>query len=1656
MQKVLIKSLKWIFYIFLCVLVLLVSVALVIQIPSVQNKIVQKVTATLSNKTHSVIKLEKISLVFPGRLSLDNIYAEDNRKDTLLFAGNISAGFNITDLLQKELNLSYISVTNLKTHIHNSSTDSIMNYQFIIDAFVDTTKKDISTSENNSEENSFQITLGKIKLNDIDLAYSDFKSNTYAEARLKSLSLSLDETDLKKSIFKIDDLIIDGLSTNIDLPASSNDTSAGNASLPFITADKISIKNSAVHYKSGGKTILKAAIENFKQDNLYADLSKQTIKLKYLEIEQSSVALFSDTLTTETTASPEQSSGNNWNISIAKIETKNNNFSMLTSGFPATPVFNPHSFTYSNITFNADKVNYYNGSGGINITKASLNTGSNFNLEKLSGEVKLSPTESSIKNVQLETSASNFKGDIVLKYKSLDSISNSIGDLIVNADINKSRFSTSDILWFTPDQKGKPFLNNKNNYVSFRGKIKGPIKDLEGKNLNISTGNQTVVTTNFSAKGLPEITTTVFNFPDLKIKTSDKDLTNLIGKENLPSTIQLPHDIMLKSNFKGTLHSFTTNTIINTDKGNTAATLTMTPDSHYHALLSVRELNLGYILKNKQLGLTTLQTEITGIGLDTNTINSAVKLTVDRVYFNGYNYSDINADVTIVKQEIAGDLNIADPNLELQLNGMMNMAHQEKACQINLDLKGADLNKLKLAENDLRISLKAEADLKGNSANTLNGTAGVTQLIFVKDENKYILDSLLLATINEKGKSKLDINSPIVSIQYNGTVAISEISGELKHFLNNYFPFFKEETTALNEASDFDFAISIKNHPVVREVFLPSLREFNIDPITGSFNSSDKVLKFHMLAKSLTYDSTSFSNLSIDVSSDPENISYALNADEAVNPEIKIINFSANGNIRDGNAFLNVSAFNSDKKQLIGLNTKTVADENLYKISIDSSAVIIASKAWSVSPGNFVAVSKDGFYIHGIELKSNEQLIAINSKTPSILDDIYINIKKFNLDEISEQLKKEKKPFGGIINGDVVVKKTPAGNGLSADLTINNLTVNEVQAGNLELHAAPSGLNRFKLNATLKGDANNVKVEGFFSPADTVSNLDLHAEILNFSMNSIQSFIPEQLSESSGTLQGKFHITGTTGKPKVNGNLHFVSVTTIPSLTNSKITLTDETINVDDESISLNNFTIKDENNSFLRINGNVNRIYTLPVFNLQLSAKNFQVTDLPHVKNRDYSGRLIIDNESRITGNANLPVVTSKLTIRNNSNFTFSVPEKKMTDDRGQDVVIFIDSLKLNPILIKEEAQVVERNELKGFDISGNIEVDKGATLCIVVDPSTNDSLVVRGNAAINFTIDPGGKISLTGTYILNDGSYIASLESLVKRKFAIKSGSTIIWNGAPEEAEADITAIYTVRTSPVDLIASQISGLSDADKNAFRMRIPFEVLLKMKGSIMTPAISFEIQLPEADKGVLGGQVNAQLAVLNENESSLNKQVFALLVLGRFVQEDPLQTESGSGVSTAARTSVSKFLTQQLNQLSASVIHGVDLSFDVQSYEDYTTGNAEGRTEVGATLQKQLFNDRFTVQVGGSVDVEGERSQQNNASDITGDVAVEYILTEDGRYRLKGFRHNQYESALEGQITETGAGILYSRDFNRWKNFLKLTRREKEQLKDETAPSND
>jgi len=186
---------------------------------------------------------------------------------------------------------------------------------------------------------------------------------------------------------------------------------------------------------------------------------------------------------------------------------------------------------------------------------------------------------------------------------------------------------------------------------------------------------------------------------------------------------------------------------------------------------------------------------------------------------------------------------------------------------------------------------------------------------------------------------------------------------------------------------------------------------------------------------------------------------------------------------------------------------------------------------------------------------------------------------------------------------------------------------------------------------------------------------------------------------------------------------------------------------------------------------------------------------------------------------------------------------------------------------------------------------------------------------------------------------------------------------------------------------------------------------------------------------------IDGKLAQLRQDENEMNKQVFALLLLNRFIGENPFESNSGVSAETMARQSVSKILSQQLNNIASNLIKGVDLNFDLESTEDYSTGTQNTRTDLNVDISKKLLNDRLKVTVGSNFGLEGEARQNENTTNIAGDVTIDYSLSRDGRYMLRAYRKNDYQVALQGQIVETGVGFIITLDYDKFRDIFRKSR---------------
>lgn len=291
------------------------------------------------------------------------------------------------------------------------------------------------------------------------------------------------------------------------------------------------------------------------------------------------------------------------------------------------------------------------------------------------------------------------------------------------------------------------------------GFIHGPLNDLFGKDLTIKTGVNTSLQTDFSVKGLPNFKTAYFNLPNLKISSGRIDIL-AIADTSIPNSIKLPENINLLINFKGQLKEFASTIAMSSSYGSAHIIATVDKNENFKGDISLTKFDLGSLLKNKEMyGPVSFTSEIKGHGLDKKTMRAGIKADVSQIFLNKYNYHNLLIDGNITGQEFDGKINLNDENAIFALDALINLDSNNRQYKFNLNVQGADLQKLNLTKDDVRIALIASADLRSDSAVAMKGKASVNGVTIVHLGKQYVIDSLLTASINQPDESKVNINN---------------------------------------------------------------------------------------------------------------------------------------------------------------------------------------------------------------------------------------------------------------------------------------------------------------------------------------------------------------------------------------------------------------------------------------------------------------------------------------------------------------------------------------------------------------------------------------------------------------------------------------------------------------------------------------------------------------------------------------------------------------------------------------------------------------------------------------------------------------------------------------------------------------------------------
>jgi hypothetical protein len=1682
LNKYIRKSLKVVLWIIASIILLVVLVAVSLNIPAVQNFVKDKAITYLKKKTKTEVRLESVKIALPKDVVLNGFYIEDLKGDTLLYAKRLAVDISLLKLINNKVEINNISLEKIRANVTRIDPDTTFNFSFLVDAFVSEQKKPDEKVEQDTTS-TLKFSIDKVNLEDIGIVYRDDVAGNDLKLNLGEFKAKLKEFDLanqhyvintlslkntavkylqqkpltvlaaqieesvdtaktesgKLPLVEINDFAFNNVKINFDDQTSGTaaDVDLNSLELSKLFIDltngnyKVAegkINNTLVNFKAqGNKANVK--LTEFSLTDLIADVKNGKYSLNETVLNKSNVAFAmtpakpapsAKTADTALKSAPLSLTVNRLSLAENNIQFDNNS---------AKPIkgMDFNHLKIGNLGLVAEALGYSNDGIKVNVKSGGFREKSGFQLTKLQGDVVYSDKAIKVKGFEARTPNTVIQNNTELTYTSLEDLTKHPERVKIAMTLNNTTIGLKDAAYFSDAVPA----NYRNEKIKVNANVNGYMSNLSIPRLQITGLKSTVIDISGTVKGLPDANKTFLDLNIKRFSLTKRDLLVVIPRKSLPASIELPNVIAANGKFKGSMTNFQTGFNISTDMGTARLVANMKGAKgreQYSANVNLNNFNVGRLIKMQpKLGRITAKATVTGTGLDAKKANAKVSAQVISAYYNKYTFRDLMLSGTYAGEKLNLKSSMADTNANFNLTAAVNMGGKYPAVKADLDLKQVDLQKLNFSPTEFRIAGLVKADIKTADPDYLNGDVSVRGLQLVKEGQKFNLDTIDIHSEATAEKNLLTLKSEVVSARVDGKYQLTNLGAAVINQINKYYQF--GEVTKIPDQR-FRFSMNFYN-PKFLSNFVPALTTFKPASINGLLDTQKDSLQMRASFPQVVYGDYKVDTTLLNIDNNNQKLNYKLSVKSVQSPSISLYNTEVSGDAANNLLGLNIFLRDNQLKDKYVLGGTFKSINKNYQFSFDPNKLLLDYQKWVVSPENYLQFGQSGILAHEFNLSQGNQMLRINSTDNTPNSPLKVEFKDFRIETLTKFAKQDSALAGGNINGTVDVQDLAGSPKFEANITVDQLRYQKDQLGTLRIAVNNNTADAFETNIALTG-VHELRVNGFYY-TKRESALDLTLNIDKIDLKALESLSMGQIRNGSGTVTGQLGITGSTSAPKVLGDVKFNQAAFTATYVGSYFRMPNETISFTNTGVNFNNFTILDSLGKKATINGGVlTTDYSNFKFNMDIATDNFRALNSTSADNDMIYGTVFLTSTIKVRGDMNQPNVDLNVKVEKGTKFFFAVPlsDPSVIDQEG--IVQFIDA-DAAPWNGQKAltGDSVSKSPIKGINLSATLLVDPEAELNVVVDPSNGDALKIRGDANLIATMDPSGKTSLTGRYEVNDGSYNLSVGPL-KRAFKFVKGSTIVWTGDPMSANVNLQALYEVNAAPIDL-------LNDPQDNTLKTKLPFQVYLVMKDELLKPTISFRIDLPENERGANQGRVYTKLQQINTDPNDLNKQVFALLALGRFIADNPFQSLAGGGggVSSIARSSVSKLLTEQLNNLASDLITGVELNFGVNTSEDYSTGSLEQKTDLEVGLSKKLLNDRLTVTVGSSFGLEGPPTQNQNSTNIAGNVNVEYALSQDGRYRLRAYRRNQNEGVVEGQIIETGVGFALVVDYNKFREIF-------------------
>lgn len=1667
------KALKITLWILGSILFIILVAVILLMTPTGKELVRKQAESFLRKKLQTTVNIGGIDYSLPKFIELRDILFLDQAQDTLLAAHKIKVDINMLKLIRSRVDVQEIYLEDINANIYRNAPDTNFNFTYIVNAFV-TTPSGETQAKDTSGGSTLTMNVDKLVLSNIRFRFDDYTGGSRFGIALDTLFVSMKKIDPNKLIFNFDKLFISGVNSSFVIDTSYLPSTPDTSNVPIalqLAANELDLRN--IHYNQQSvedKFFMDIKVSRLIGHPQKIDLYNQTIEIKDLLLDPSDVVISmgkDDAKMVDTSIDIESASEMKWRVLAGQLNINQVNFKYDDGNAPRQKSGMDYAhIDAKSITLAANTLYYTTDTIAAALKHLSLQERSGFDLRELKTNFMYHPQGAFLSDLYLQTDNTILQNYAGVQYPSLESLTKNMNLIRLKLNLEKSIIGFKDMLLFAPQLAAQDFFRkNRNAMVRIDAELEGSLDALNIGQFALSGLGSTDVALSGKLFGLPDADKLRYDLRIARLQSSRKDIEALLPPSALQQ-ISLPERFGATGTVSGTTLVYHPDLLIMSTDGNARlkGMVSMedgTGNEQYDLNVSTKTLNLGKILKNPQLGFISADIKAKGRSFVINKMNAVASGTIHSASFNNYTYNRIHFNGKIADK--LGDIKLqsADSNLRIDMVAKADLRGDYPAIIADAQVDSIDLGALNFYEKQLKVRGKFHIDFPELNPDYPKGVLLVHDPSVGTGGQNYYLDSIYLtASPSPDSGNNIRLDAQALTAHIWGHTPLSKIGNILQQEIDRHYVFSDSARQAMNSkqvAADMpaSYDLSLKarviKHPVIRAL-LPDLKRLDSVDITGGLSNSR--LYLNVDAPKIVYGTMDLNGAKMRVNGDESNLTYTASLDRFISGTNEIWNPTIAGEVHANTVTANLSLTDKDsvQKYRLGAALQRNGAEQVLQLQ---KGLLLNYNEWEVNDGNRIVLGNEGFYVQNFGIRKGNEYLTVNSQTQTFNAPLKAEISNFLLANVSEIISQDTTMLNGVLGGTVDVLQLQPSPQIASALNIRHLAVMGDTIGNMSIDVKSADAMALNTKVDITGSGNLISLSGkyFLQPVNG-DDFDMELSLNPLNVSSIEGLTNYAIKKTSGTITGDLKINGTPSEPEINGQLKTNRLSTNVSMLNEVFTMPDEIITFTRGGIRFNDFTIKDSAGNKATIDGRIiTRNYQNMNLAMRVNARNWQAMNSTPKDNKEFSGKLFLSTKMEIFGPLAAPNVDGSLNILKGTDVRIVVPEQEVALQEHEGIVKFVnmkDTGRFKLTTHEEDTFKKIARVPKGSEINMNINLNEEANFSIIIDEATGDFLKVRGSADLNTTVAPDGTLGLTGVLEIKDGQYQLNY-NLIKRLFRIQPGSTLAFSGDPTQAQANVTAIYEAVVPPYDLVSRQVD---EQELVYYKQRLPFEVHMKLNGELMKPEITFDIVLPEeksyAVGSTVGDLVQARLAELRNNPSDLNKQVFALIILNRFVAENPFESGAGRDAESIARQSASRFISEQLNKFAGGLVQGLDLTMDLATSEDYTTGERRNRTDLNISASKKLLNDRLTLTVGNNFQLEGPQSNSTQGTSfIPGNLAADYDLSRDRRYRMRVYRRNEDMGIVDGYVVKTGASFIMTIEYNKIRRAF-MSRKKKEELREQ------